>query len=453
VKSYDVIVCGGGTAGMVAGIAAGRMGARVLLVEREGYLGGSAAYGIPFLGFFSGDGTRVVGGIPEEIVIRMVSEGGCAGHARGGYWNRDIVKSDYEFSLTPFDPECLKYVVQEMALHSGADLLLQATLCGVTTHERSVTSIEVMTVEGLKRLEAKVFIDATGDAILTRLAGFDCEMRGRGRMQNVTHMMRVGNVDREQMQQNLRDGESILGRDTWHTRIIEGDLLDNKPGLVHMAGILDIWPDKHPHTFTAVGWRREEMSFNLTRTVDIDPTSAEDITKAEISERRNIHESVKALREKVPGFEKAYLISSSTRVGIREGCRIQGEFTIDEKSVLSGEEFSDGVARGAYPIDVHDPQGGNTQFSFIKSGGSYAIPYPCIVPKNSGNLLAAGRCISATGKALGSVRLMATCMAVGQASGTAAVMAAKTGCFSIEVKSADLRKNLQKAGAILEVSG
>ena len=452
-KSYDVIVCGGGTAGMIAAISASRAGGRVLLAEREGFLGGTAAYGIPFLGFFSGDSTRVVGGIPEELVAAMVSEGGCAGHARGGYWNRDVVKSDYEFTLTPFDPECLKYVVQEMVLNSGADLLLQASLCDVTTRGSSISSVKMLTVEGTKRLEAKVFIDATGDALLTRLAGFDSEMRGKGKMQNVSQIMRVGNVDREKMLQNLHDGNKILGRDDWHTRIIKGDLLENNHGLVHMAGIFDIWPDKHPHTFTAVGWRREEMSFNLTRTINIDPTSSEDITEAEISERRNIRECIKALRDRVPGFERAYLVSSSTRVGIREGCRIQGEFTLDEESVLSGKEFPDGIARGAYPIDVHDPRGGNTQFSFIENGGSYAIPYPCLIPKNSQNLLAAGRCISVTGKALGSVRLMAACMAVGQAAGTAGAIAAESDCSPIEVPIAVIRQNLLKAGAVLEVNG
>ena len=145
-KEYDVIVLGGGTAGMIAAVASVRSGAKTLLVEKDGYLGGTATWGIPFLGFFSGNGNKVVGGLPQEIVDRMIALGGCMGHARGGTWSTGLQKIDYEFSLTPFDPEYLKMASQAMALEAGADFLFQSVLCDVWMEGQKVKAIEVISV-------------------------------------------------------------------------------------------------------------------------------------------------------------------------------------------------------------------------------------------------------------------------------------------------------------------
>ena len=449
-EKYDVIVCGGGTAGMIAATASARQGMHTLIVEREGFLGGTAAYGIPFLGFFSGNGQKVVGGIPEEIVEKMISIGGSEGHMRGGEWNaKRNEKEKYEFSLTPFDPESLKYAAQEMVLDSGAELMLQTTLIDVVSENGRISSIEVMTVEGKKKLSSDLFIDCTGDAYLTWMAGYPTEMRGRGNMQNVTSVIRVGNVDTEKMLEGLQKGEGIKGLDDWHIRIVRGSLIDNKKGIVHIAGHADLKDINTLMTFTGVSWREEEMSFNITRTVNIDPTNAADITKAEIQERRNINEVVRSLRDNVPGFTDSYIVSSSCKVGVREGRRIKGIYTMNEEEVLDGKSFDDGIARGAYPIDIHDPKGGKTQFSFIREGKSYSVPYRCLIPAGSKNLLVAGRCVSSTGKALGSVRLMGCCMALGQAAGTAAALAKKSNTEPENISVEELKKTLLENGAIL----
>jgi hypothetical protein len=451
-EKYDVIVLGGGTAGMIAATASARNGAQTLLVERDGYLGGTATWGIPFLGFFSGNGTKVVGGLPQELVDRMVERGGSMGHARGGTWSTGEKKIDYEFSLTPYDPEYLKMASQEMVLDAGVHLMFQSVLCDVQMDGSKVRSIDVMTVEGKKSLEAKIFIDCTGDAMLTWMAGCPTEMRGRGTMQNVSHIIRLANVDVDRMVQCLQGDAQIKGIKDWHIRLVRGRLVDSyEEGYVHVAGKAQLWDDLAPLTFTGVRWRKDEMSFNITRTTNIDPTNAEDITKAEISERRNVDSVVKAFRENIPGFEKAYLTFSSVRVGIREGRRIKGLYTLTEEDVINQGEFEDGIARGAYPIDIHDPKGGNTQFTFIKEGGSYALPYRCLIPQKSENLMVAGRCASSTGKALGSVRLMACCMAQGQAAGTAAAIAVKHDKNPADVNIPQLREQLINDGAILTV--
>jgi len=451
-ERYDVIVCGGGTAGMIAAISSARLGARTLLVERDGYLGGTATFVVPFLGFFACDGTKAVGGVPQELVDRMVALNGSVGHVRGGTWRTKSGEYNYDFSLTPYDPECLKFAAQEMALEAGAKLMLQSVLIGTQVEGKKLSSIALMTVEGSEEVRGEVFIDATGDAMLTWMAGFPTELRGRGKMQNVTNMMRVGNVDFEQMANNLMSGEFIKGLEDWHIRIVRGELLDGDQGLVFMAGHAQLWEEKPPLTFTAVRWRKEEICLNITRTTDVDPTNVDDINRAEINERRNVENVVRALRERIPGFENAYLVSSSSRVGIREGRRIRGMFTLTEEEVIERNEFPDGIARGAYPIDIHDPEGGKTQFSFIKGGGSYAIPFRCLIPEGSENLLVAGRCVSTTGKALGSVRLMACCMALGQAAGTAAALASQQGIPPMKVKMDQLKKRLLQDGAILEVA-
>lgn len=449
-EEYDVIILGGGTAGMIAATASARCGARTLVVERDGYLGGTATLGIPFLGFFSGDGSKVVDGLPQALVDRMVELGGCMGHARGGTWATGYKNIDYEFSLTPFDPEFLKIAAQAMVLDAGADVMFQSVLAGVQMKGSSITAIEVLTVEGRKTLLGKVFIDCSGDAMLVRMAGFPADHRGRGNMQNVSHVMRVGNVDVDRMVLCLQQGGEIEGIDDWHIRLVKGRLIDSaEEGYVHVAGKAKLWQDRPPHTFTAVRWRKEEMSFNISRTTNIDPTDAGDISKAEISERQNVESIIKAFRNRIPGFETAYLAASSIRVGIREGRRIKGLYTLTEEEVVDKTEFDDGIARGAYPIDIHDPKGGDTQFTFIKEGGSYAIPYRCLVPEDSENMIVAGRCVSTTGKALGSVRLMACCMALGQAAGTAAALATGSGLSPGKVDIAQLKSTLIKNDAIL----
>lgn len=451
-EKYDVVVCGGGTAGTIAAISSARLGARTLLVERDGFLGGTATYGIPFLGFFSGDGTRVVGGAPQEIVDRMVALRGSVGHVRGGTWRTGSGEFDYEFSLTPYDPECLKFVAQEMVLEAGAELMFQSVLISAQLEGNRVLSIETMTPEGRQEVGANIFVDATGDAMLTWLAGFPTEKRGRGNMQNVTHIIRVANVDADRMVECLKAEGAIKGLWDWHIRLTRGPLLDGEEGFVHVAGHAELWEGKPPLTFTGVSWRKEEMSFNITRTTEVDPTKAEDINRAEINERRNVAAVIEGMKERVPGLEKAYLVSTSTRVGIREGRRIRGLYTLTEQELIERGEFRDGIARGAYPIDIHDPKGGKTQFGFIKEGGSYAVPYRCLIPEGSENLLVAGRCVSTTGKALGSVRLMPCCMALGQAAGTAAALACQQGTPPMKLDADQLRKRLSKDGAVLKVS-
>jgi hypothetical protein len=157
-----------------------------------------------------------------------------------------------------------------------------------------------------------------------------------------------------------------------------------------------------------------------------------------------------AMRKNVPGFEKSYVLTAAPQVGVRESRNIIGEYVLTQEDVVGCREFEDNIARGCYPIDIHDPLGGKTKFVFLKDGGSYGIPYRALVPANSKNLLAAGRCISTTHEAHGTVRIMATAMATGQAAGTAAAIICKTGtdCNGIDINR--LRTELKAQKAIID---
>jgi hypothetical protein len=187
----------------------------------------------------------------------------------------------------------------------------------------------------------------------------------------------------------------------------------------------------------------------MTRTVKIDPTNVDDLTRAEMSERKNVVEVSRLLAKNVPGFEKAYLSGTSVRVGVRESRRVMGGYLLTTEDVLSCKRFEDGIAMGAYPIDIHDPKGGKTIFKFLKEAGGYNIPYRCLVPLSPGNLLIAGKNISATHEAMGTTRLQSTVMAIGQAAGTAAAQSVKS-CLPLRgIDTGLLRKTLMAQGALV----
>jgi hypothetical protein len=187
----------------------------------------------------------------------------------------------------------------------------------------------------------------------------------------------------------------------------------------------------------------------MTRTVGIDPTNVDDLTRAEIAERKNVAEVSRLMIKNVPGFERAYLSSTSASVGARESRRLTGEYVLTVDDVLSCRRFEDGIALGAYPIDIHDPKGGKTLFSFLREGGSYNIPYRCLIPLQPENLLVAGKNISATHEAIGTARLQATVMAIGQAAGTAAAMAAKLDVSPRQLNPVALKERLKKQAALV----
>jgi hypothetical protein len=193
----------------------------------------------------------------------------------------------------------------------------------------------------------------------------------------------------------------------------------------------------------------DEVTVNMTRVVDIDPLDADDLTRAEIEARGQVMELFAFFKRDVPGFARCRIAATATQIGIRESRRIVGLYTLTRDDVLTGRAFDDGIARSAYPIDIHNPSGSGTTTQRLPAGAAYEIPYRCLVPATVDGLLVAGRCISTTHEALASTRLTPTVMTLGQAAGTAAALAAASRVQPRAVDPAALRARLVQAGVDL----
>ena len=443
-KKYDVVVAGGGTAGFMAAVAAGRMGAKTLVIERFNHLCGTAVYGLPFLGIISGSGKVVNHGLVHELHERLIKAEASNGMQRGTYWNTPEKPNSYEFGLTPFDPEQLKYIAQQMVIEAGCEILFYSMITDVIMDGNKVKSVVAAGKSGEIVISADVFIDATGDADIVHYA--NGEFIKKERFQNCSIISRIGNVRLEEFEKEMDLGENVEGKGKWHTRILKGKTDKGTEHLVHMAGHLKPYDDKSRRvTFTAVSNRDGEIFLNATRTSGLDGTDIWDISRGEISERKNTIELFEALKKNVRGFEGATLLYTSP-LGIRETRNIVGEYIITEDDIVKAAAPKDGVANGAYPIDIHDPKGGATQFTFIEKGGYFNVPFRAMLPKGVEGVIVAGRSISATQKAQGSIRIMGCVMSQGEAAGTAAGMCVKKSCSPKLLSTDELREQLIRNG-------
>lgn len=453
----DVVVVGGGTSGSIAAIAAARSGADTLLVERYGFLGGTATFGNPFHGFFNGKGEQVVKGIPEELVQLLVSIEGSPGHLTGFKWGPGTPEN-LQYSQTPYDHELIKYALLKMNVDAGTRFLLHAVYVGPIIEGNELKGIIVQTKSGRREIYAKVVVDASADGDVAASAGAEFDYGNQeGEVQNVTLLFKLGNVDMERALAALEEGSVLSGKDDWHCKITRGRRLgeDKESVIAFQARVTgDIGGETDPEKakkgiiLAGLMYRPGEYVANLTRTTGINGTSDEDLTRAEVSERIKVFEAVRALH-KIPGFEKCYLITTAAQVGVRETRRVVGEYVLTKEDCIDGRKFADSISHGAYPIDIHDPKGGPHWFQFIKDGESYGIPYRCCVPKSIDQLLIAGRAISMTHEALGSVRNQATVMGIGHGVGTAAALAARQGRRPRDLDVNELRQLLVQQGAVV----
>lgn len=441
----DVLVVGGGNAGCAAAIAAARHGARTLLVERYGFLGGTATASMvgPWMTFHSGD-DRIVGGIAQEIVERLVRAGASPGHLRDS--------SDYVATITPFDPEAHKALLFEMMREAGVALLLHAYMLAALVEGDVVRGATFATVAGTREYRARVAIDATADAFVAASAGVPTQQGDeRGRVQPASLMFRMSHVDLAALAAYVREHP-----DQMRTSLPPAQRTPE--ALTAVAGLRDLW--ERARADGLVNVPRELVSFfispyadevtvNMTRVVAIDPLDPDDLTRAEVEARLQVMQLVAFFKRRVPGFAGARLAATGAQIGIRESRRIVGRYTLTADDVLGGRRFDDAVARSAYPIDIHNPSGSGTTTKRLAPGAAYEIPYRCLVPVNREQLLVAGRCISTTHEALASTRLTPTVMTLGQAAGTAAAMACANGEHVGEVEPADLRAALIADGVDL----
>jgi hypothetical protein len=441
----DVLVVGGGNAGCAAALAAARHGARTRLVERYGFLGGTATAAMvgPWMTFHSGK-ERIVGGIAQEMVERLMRKGASPGHVGDS--------SDYVATITPFDPEIHKALLFEMMREAGVELVLHAYFLSTRLSGETVTGADVHTVGGMRSYEARVTIDATADALVAASAGVPTQQGDeRGRVQPATLMFRLSHVDMAALAEYVRE----------HPEEMRTSLPVEErtaTALTAVAGLRALWQRARddgtvdvPRELVSlfISPYDDEVTVNMTRVVNVDPLDPDDLTRAEVESRMQMMQLLDFFRQVVPGFARTRIAASGTQVGIRESRRIVGRYTLTRDDVLQARHFDDAIARSAYPIDVHNPSGSGTTTQRLPAGQSYEIPFRCLVPINREQLLVAGRCISTTHEALASTRLTPTVMTLGQAAGTAAALACKHGERAGDVNTDTLRAALIADGVDL----
>ncbi len=413
IAEVDVVVAGGGPAGFGAAVAAARLGAHVMLVERYGCLGGLATGGLVLYMDGLSDGTeRVIGGICWESLERLQHEGGLA------------VRAPLRYDV---DSELYKVTLDQMCIEAGVRVRLHSWVANAIVGDGRVRGVVIESKSGREAVLAHTIVDATGDGDVAALAGADYEL---GHMR-IGLNMKVGGVDRaryqafaaEQPERARALRAELRGQGGFPIGMgptpfsSEGVYWVNVIGLAERAGL-------GPHD----GASYEEHWDGRLSAVD-----AEDLTHAELELRRRLVASLDFYRRNVPGYEKVRLLTFASQVGVRESRRITGQVVLAGEDVLGGRAFDDAIGRGGLP----------------DRGTSYQIPYRALVPRDLRGLLVAGRCISSDHQALGHIRVIPPMMVTGQAAGTAAFMAVELGQDPAQVDPLVLRRQLAKDGVIL----
>jgi hypothetical protein len=423
----DVLVVGAGSAGCCAAIAAGRAGAKTMLVERYGFAGGSSTGVLDtFYGFFTPgpEPRKVAGGIPDEVVDAL--------HRAGAMYLRP---NTYGAGTgVTYSPEVLKVVWDDLLAGANVDVLLHTLLIDVETDSQNrIAAVVVATRGGLYRIRAKRYIDASGDADLCHHAGIAYETAGDiDPAQTLTTTFKLANVDYDAF---LAAGGKKMLAEKMAVVDLKQYPLPRRKGSFHAMAI--------PGCSSTVA----------ARVADVNPLDSRDLTRAEIVGRSQAFVYERFVRDHVPGYEKSRIVGLSTQIGIRETRRVYGEYRLTRDDCMSVREFDDVVLLCGAPIEDHR-QGKNgedeTDWAYIPGNRAYHVPYRTLVAKGRDDVWVVGRCFSATHDAHASCRSMAQTMSMGQVAGLAAAMSLQNnhGARDLEVKQ--LQDRLRTLGAVLD---
>ncbi|CAM3440039.1 FAD-dependent oxidoreductase [Paenibacillus lupini] len=420
----DVMVAGGGPAGIGAALAAARNGASVLLIEQRGYLGGMATVSqVPAFCPYTDHIKPVIRGIGLEILNDMKS---AMERTFQEEWQEKL-------DWVPIDAEVLKRLLDEKIAEAGVKVLYHTFVGNVLEQDGVIEAAIIHNKTGTQAVKASLFIDATSDADLTYLAGGQLKKGGNdGELQPGTMCFVLNNLDR----QKFLSSTDIHGRDLKHAI--------NK---AKSEGRLKVARD-----WAGISWLNDHTAgFNFGHVFGIDGSNTDDLTRGAIEGRALVAHITEWLKETIPGFENAYLSLTGEQVGIRETRRIVGDYVITADDFLKCRSFPDDIARNAYFIDIHMANAASRMtMVHLPPGESHGIPYRSLLPIGIQNVIVAGRAISTDRATQGSTRVMPNCFAMGEAAGTAAAILAEQG--SRETRGIDiaaLQQRLVRHGAWL----
>jgi hypothetical protein len=425
VASADVIICGGGPAGVGAALASARNGMRTILIENQFCLGGMATAGmVNRLGPYHNQQDIILGGIPWEILRTLIN--------RGLAQEPIICEPDnwMDYWLV-FDPEGMKILLDELLLDAGVQIFFNTMVAAPIVNNNKIDGVIIESKSGRQAILGKIIIDATGDGDIAARAGapFDIGRDGDNLLQPVTLFFKCLNMN-------------------WPKA--------HAYGSENYAALVEIAKKENGNDFILTGTdsylHPEETYFNCLHEYNVDGTKVTDISKAITELRKKMWKNTEILHRYVPGCENVSLSTSASSIGIRETRRFKGAYQLTIDDVLNGRQFDDQTYRYACFVDIHEPEPGKkSKYSdrSLKPGMSYGIPYRCLLPKTIDNLLIAGRCFSATHEALASARMMPSCMAMGEAAGTAAAISIKEHQMPGDINVKDLQKQLRLQGVMI----
>ena len=422
IADVDVLVVGGGPAGVGAAFTAARSGASVLIIEQFNCLGGVAgAGGHGHISIYCAwaSAARVVGGIADEIARRLVTD-------EYGFRNPHGVW---------FEVEGLKYLLERMLQESGARVLYYTQCCETLVEDGCAVGVIIQNKSGRQMVRAKRIIDCTGDGDVAASAGAPFEM-GRPedhKCQPMTLMFTIGGVNWPRVEAWRTDYQMTH---VWEQAQRNGDM---EPFQKTIMGFW--WTPTRP----------DQVGINFTHITGVDATSAVDLTYATIEGRRQAYQCIAVFRKYVAGMEQCYLVSTPNTVGIRESRRIMGDLLLTEDDLLAQRDWEDSIGYGSFFIDIHHIDGPGMDKTTYRPqpGFKYQIPYRILLPRGVENLLTAGRCVSVTHQALGSIRVMAQCILMGEAAGQAAWHSIQEGVSLRQVDVPRLQAVLRSHGGIL----
>ncbi|MCE5237003.1 FAD-dependent oxidoreductase [bacterium] len=452
---YQVVVVGAGSAGVAAAAAAAGNGARTLLVERDTFVGGDLISGLPILGCCNSRGEWIVGGVLDELLEgckRLEGYLGCICDWRT-LWGVCV------------DPEVLRLVILEVLARHGVELRPGAHLCGAASAGGTATEL-LLACGGIRtRVRTDLVVDCTGDAAVAAACGAECEQGGpNGEFQPVSWVFQMGPVDFPALLDFVRDHpeEALLAENP-----VIGTSRADCARALHEAG--------YPYVALSAGGEllggavrsgemfpctaifmsptslaRREVTLNTTRVANVDATDPRALSAVQGELAAQVRTAVQFAHRQVPGFAEAGLTRLAPRLGVRETRRVVGEHVLTTEEVLEGRKSPQVVARGGHHVDIHGA--GTYQKRLpIRNGRSYDIPLGCLIPRGLANVLVAGRCLSSSREANGSARVMGTCLATGQAAGTAAALCVAHGWHDVRDLPVELlQETLRRQGAVLD---